>query len=338
MHAAVDVIWWRVCGDDLHGLVAGICEVVFGTGRHNNHASGFNRKCFVVEHGVARSCMEIERLFGVRVYFFTHLAAGRNGHDDELRIAGEEYAAKIGMFVERLKRVCMVAHTISIARGSCYANGMLFSRVGIFLAVFVFMAAGCSWPWDSASPPVASPSSTPTHGTPLADEEAEGFSEVVYPVEGYTDRIIEKWFGKYVRDRFTGYHAGDDIEFTSSEDRARDIPVVAIADGEVVRVSRVDGYGGLIITRHVIRGRIVTALYGHIDLSSTDVQPGDLVTRGQFLANLGDHESVETDGERKHLHFGLYEGSDGRVNGYEATEVGLEQWMDPSAFLGQDGS
>ena len=174
---------------------------------------------------------------------------------------------------------------------------------------------------------------------PVEEKEIkkEASISIVYPVEGYTERKTEKWFGKYVQDRFTGYHAGDDIEFTSAGDQAREVPVVAIADGEVVRVGRVSGYGGLLVVRFVINGRIITALYGHIDLGSTTLRPGDLVTRGQFLANLGDHASAETDGERKHLHFGLYEGSDGRVNGYESTEAGLTHWYDPSVFLAEGG-
>lgn len=220
-----------------------------------------------------------------------------------------------------------------VARLTCYANNMRLSFFAVFMA-FLLLGLGCRAP---AQPEAPVPSAAPDAAEGVADVPEVLQSAVVYPVEDYSVRMTKKKFGQYVRDRFTGYHAGDDIEFTSAQDQAREIPVVAIADGEVVRVGRVGGYGGLLIVRFVINGRVITALYGHIDLGSTELRAGDLVTRGQFLANLGDHESAETDGERKHLHFGVYEGSDGRVNGYESTEAGLTKWLDPSTFLASGG-
>jgi murein DD-endopeptidase MepM/ murein hydrolase activator NlpD len=200
------------------------------------------------------------------------------------------------------------------------------------------LGAGCmGFPGRPPEQPQEPSTPTATIATMSVDEEETAPSMVAFPVEEYATRITKKRFGQYVQDRFTGYHAGDDIEFADDASRAREIPVGAIADGEIVRVSRVSGYGGVIVTRHAINGRIITALYGHLDLSSVTLRPGDLVTRGQFLANLGEHESTETDGERKHLHFGLYEGSDGRVNGYEAAEAGLKKWLDPSVFFANGG-
>lgn len=222
-----------------------------------------------------------------------------------------------------------------VARTLCYANGMLRYHFLVIVTACAFFGAGCM---PAPAEEEVSFEENVLDATELQQPvETEKEMLVVYPVEGYIERRTEKWFGKYVQDRFVGYYAGDDIEFTDDASRAREVPVVAIADGEVVRVGRVGGYGGLMIVRFAIKGRIITALYGHIDLGSTELRPGDLVTRGQFLANLGDHESTETDGERKHLHFGVYEGSDGRVNGYEAAQAGLEQWIDPSAFLAQGG-
>lgn len=158
-------------------------------------------------------------------------------------------------------------------------------------------------------------------------------SQVVYPIEGYQERLTVKRFGTYVHDRFRGYHAGDDIEFTSAEDQVREIPVVAIATGTVARVGFVSGYGGLIVIRHSIGGEEYTALYGHISLTSSQVKVGDQVEPGQKIAVLGAHESGETDGERKHLHFALYKGYDGRINGYESSKAGLSKWIDPATFL-----
>jgi hypothetical protein len=161
--------------------------------------------------------------------------------------------------------------------------------------------------------------------------------DLVLPVEDYAERANLKVFGEYIQDRFRGYHAADDVEFTDEEVVKREIAVVAMADGKVTLVQFVSGYGGLIKADHVLDGKTYHALYGHVDLGSAKVKPGDMVTRGQFLANLGDHQSKETDGERKHLHFGLYEGTDDRVNGYEPSVNGLKRWINPTQFFHEKG-
>ncbi len=153
---------------------------------------------------------------------------------------------------------------------------------------------------------------------------------VVLPIDEYFERTTYKVFGQYVSDRFTGYHAGDDIEYT---DTVEEVPVYAIADGVVMREGWVSGYGGLLTVKFIIEDREIYALYGHINLSSSSLLVGQEVKQGDFLANLGEGESEETDGERKHLHFALYEGGDLRVKGYVDTEAELAEWIDPSAFL-----
>lgn len=155
-------------------------------------------------------------------------------------------------------------------------------------------------------------------------------TEVMLPVEDYFERATFKVFGQKVQDRFSGYHAGDDIEFT---DVAAEIPVVAIADGTVLRIGWVSGYGGLLILEHEVQGREIRALYGHLDLDSSSLAVSDRVSMGQFLANLGEGESAETDGERKHLHFGLYEADELRLAGYVTNAAQLAQWINPSEFF-----
>ncbi len=148
----------------------------------------------------------------------------------------------------------------------------------------------------------------------------------VLPVEGYVERRTFKVFGQYVSDRFTGYHVADDIEFG---DVTKEVPVVAIMDGTVVRIGYVGGYGGMALIDH----GDVNAIYGHIDLSSSLLKVGDTVTMGQFIASLGDGETAETDGERKHLHFGLYVGVPNRINGYETDASLVKNWINPQDFF-----
>lgn len=150
------------------------------------------------------------------------------------------------------------------------------------------------------------------------------------PIAEYIERRTYKGFGEYIQDRFTGYHVGDDIEYADVE---ADVPVQSIADGTIVKKGDVSGYGGVIVINHVIQGEHISAIYGHLDLASSDLKEGDAVTRGQFIGNLGDHESEETDGERKHLHFAVYFGDDVRLSGYEPTAEGVKDWVNPQNFF-----
>lgn len=175
--------------------------------------------------------------------------------------------------------------------------------------------------------------SVPTSTEVRAIEPAE--TEVVLPIAGYDARDVFKNFGEFIDDRFHGYHLGDDIEYGDSSER---IPVFAIADGTVVeRKEFVSGYGGFILTRHVIDGKTITALYGHLDTKSVPLNVGDPVKKGQVIAFLGENESHETDGRRKHLHFGLYEGDEIRYLGYEKEVAHVSQWINPRDFFMHHG-
>lgn len=170
------------------------------------------------------------------------------------------------------------------------------------------------------------PAEAPSTDSPASSVEPA----MVFPVEEYASRRTSKTFGEYIQDKFRGYHVADDVEFT---DMTEEVPVVAITEGTVEEVEWVSGYGGFIRVKHPT----VNALYAHIDLESAGVEEGDTVQAGQFLANLGDHESSETDGERKHLHFGLYRGSERRINGYEASAEAVSTWLNPQDFFTQNG-
>ncbi len=196
--------------------------------------------------------------------------------------------------------------------------------------ILSLLLAGCAQQNPSAQVP--QPQEEPVLQTPKEEE-----TTVSFPVEEYTSRRTVKNFGEYIQDRFTGYHVAEDVEFTDQASINKEIPVYSIADGTVTYAQNTSGYGGMIRIEHEIQDMTISAIYGHLDLSSSDLQVGDQVTKSQFLANLGDHESAETDGERKHLHFGLYEGSDSRVNGYESSASALENWINPHEFFLQFG-
>jgi len=166
------------------------------------------------------------------------------------------------------------------------------------------------------------------------------------PIAEFFSRITKKPFGIYITpetspvqpDRWTGYHTGVDIEY---EDIPGDVPVRAIADGEIVLNKFATGYGGVVVIRHNINGQDILALYGHLDPhfaptvvgasrdkphfaptvvgasrdkphfaptvvgASRDKPHLKYVNQGQIIGILGQGYTEETDGARKHLHFSL---------------------------------
>lgn len=178
---------------------------------------------------------------------------------------------------------------------------------------------------------------------------------VQIPVENYYERQTLKGFGALTdrafheahreqfpnngfKNQFTGYHAAVDVEFTDAASAGRPVAVNAVADGTVVYVGSIDGYGGLIIIRHDGPDP-VTSLYGHLRLSDRTVQTGQRVATGHRLAYLGESFTADTSGARKHLHFGIHRGGAVDVQGYEPTVARLRaEWLDPNEWLTRQGA
>lgn len=171
----------------------------------------------------------------------------------------------------------------------------------------------------------ASPSASPT-ATPSPSPTPAPFAA---PIAEFKQRATKKFFGTYITpqtspvqpERFTGYHTGVDIEYT---DVTADVPVYAIADGAVRQASTVSGYGGLLVIEHPGAGFF--SLYGHMRVSSLPAV-GTSVTKGQQIGVLGTGYSSETDGERRHLHFGIPHTLD--IRGYVQSKGELSGWTDP---------
>lgn len=164
----------------------------------------------------------------------------------------------------------------------------------------------------------------PTHTTLIA------------PIAGFAERITKKPFGIYITpetspvqpERFNGYHTGVDVEYDDTTD---DIPVKAIADGIIIASQSVPGYGGVVAIQYEINNESVIGLYGHLD-NATRLTAGTEVTGGQTVGFLGEDQSIDTDGERKHLHFGILKGTSVSYKGYVNTEAELNDWYDPLVF------
>lgn len=71
-----------------------------------------------------------------------------------------------------------------------------------------------------------------------------------------------------------------------------------------------------------------TVLYGHLDLDSIKLQTDSDIKTGDFLGNLAPGGSVNSGGERKHLHLGVIKGESVDFRGYVQGRQELIGWLD----------
>ncbi|KMY55460.1 peptidase M23 [Bacillus sp. FJAT-27231] len=95
--------------------------------------------------------------------------------------------------------------------------------------------------------------------------------------------------------RSLGDHKGIDIANSVS------VPIVAAADGQVIRSYYSSSYGNCILISHSINGKIVTTVYAHM---SERVVQGGSVSKGQIIGYMGN--TGRSFGQ--HLHFEVHEG------------------------------
>lgn len=94
-------------------------------------------------------------------------------------------------------------------------------------------------------------------------------------------------------------------------------PILAAADGTVTVAEFSGGYGGLVVIEHTLDGQKVATAYAHMWETGIGVQPGDTVTAGQHIGDVGSAgNSTGT-----HLHFEVRTGG---TNG---------EHTDPAAWL-----
>ncbi|MFW5884788.1 MAG: peptidoglycan DD-metalloendopeptidase family protein [Patescibacteria group bacterium] len=170
----------------------------------------------------------------------------------------------------------------------------------------------------------------------LKPEEGEFLA---LPLEKPKERVTKKDFGIYITpqnspvegERFRGYHTGVDWE-VFPEEIDLEVPVEAICTGDLFVKKFVSGYGGVAVQKCDLEKRPVSVIYGHLDISSVSKNLGEELKAGEELGNLGGHKSSETDGERKHLHLGIYRGSNFSYRGYVDSEEELSDWIDPCSY------
>ncbi len=179
------------------------------------------------------------------------------------------------------------------------------------------------------------PISTPTPS--LTSEE----SKIIHPpLTNAKNRITKKPFGIYITpatspvqpERFSGFHTGTDFEIIPDE-LNQEVPVYAIADGEIVEKQIISGYGGVIIQKCTIENQEVTILYGHLNIGGESPQVGEEIKGGRQIAVLANDKSEYSDYERKHLHVGIYKGTEINYQGYVSSQADLSSWLDIAKYL-----
>lgn len=101
------------------------------------------------------------------------------------------------------------------------------------------------------------------------------------------------------KDPFTGkveYHTGVDIATSTGT------PIVASADGEVIKAEYAGSYGNMVHIKHMVNGKQMSTLYAH--MSSIAVKRGDKVLKGQVIGAVG--STGRSTGP--HLHFEIHDG------------------------------
>lgn len=176
--------------------------------------------------------------------------------------------------------------------------------------------------------------------TLVFDNDNEGFMP---PLNMLRVRAIKKPFAMKVSpdnspiqpERFSGYHTGIDFEVfdTERDDGGGIVEVAAFCGGKIKEKKQTSGYGGVVAQECLVGNNAVTVVYGHLRLLSVPAEANSYVAAGDTLGVLGTHGSPETDGERRHLHFGIHRGSSVDIRGYVQSQTELKQWFDPAEYL-----
>jgi hypothetical protein len=179
-------------------------------------------------------------------------------------------------------------------------------------------------------------------GQEITPENSSPPAEAVFgvPINNSLTRITKKPFGLFVTpenspmtpEKFTGYHTGVDFE-TFSTEQNEDIFITTICEGGLLEKRWASGYGGVVAQECQFFGNPIIVVYGHLKLSSVTKNAGEILTTGEILGVLGQGFSVDTDGERKHLHLGIHKGDQINLRGYVQTEGELDEWINLEQYL-----
>ncbi len=199
------------------------------------------------------------------------------------------------------------------------------------------MNSGNNSPQNTSSQNAPTPNSSSSQNQNAQNNSSQnGF---VPPLPDAAARVTKKPFGIYVTpqnspvqpERFTGYHTGADFETFPNEQNAT-VAVHAVCNGTFRLKEYASGYGGVAVEQCTLNGSPITVIYGHLNAATITPNVGDKISAGQAIGDLGKGYSVQTDGERKHLHLGFHKGAAINILGYVQNKADLAQWIDPCLY------
>jgi peptidoglycan hydrolase CwlO-like protein len=134
----------------------------------------------------------------------------------------------------------------------------------------------------------SSSSSSSDGGGPVSSAPSISGGNFTKPAAG----VVTSGLGQ----RWGTFHAGVDIAKSGT------VPIVAAADGVVIRSYFSSSYGNAVFIAHSIDGQVYTTVYAH--MSSRSIGTGATVSKGQQIGIMGN----TGDSQGQHLHFELHRG------------------------------
>lgn len=152
-------------------------------------------------------------------------------------------------------------------------------------------------------------------GGPVAPEKPPETGAVVFPLPA----------GSWVRTDGFGWRdfAGNPFHTGTDYSAPDGTAILAAADGTVTVAEFSQDWGGLIVIEHTIQGQVVATAYVHMWQHGIHVTPGQRVTAGQHIGDVG--SSGMSTGP--HLHFEV------RPGGSFATAIDAEPWLAASGAI-----
>jgi murein DD-endopeptidase MepM/ murein hydrolase activator NlpD len=243
------------------------------------------------------------------------------------------------MITKRLHPV-LYAVIALVAVSAAVANVVsAFSAPAADVKVFEAVQGDESAPVTSVAPEAEDVPAAPEDVQAVADFHES--AQLVAPISDALHRVTKKPFGIEIHpetspvpgDKFNGFHVGVDFE-TFPDEQDIDVPITVACAGPLLLKKQAQGYGGVAVQRCVLDGRAVSVIYGHVRLASIEAAVGDRLVPGQRLGVLGTGYSEETNGVRKHLHFGIRDSATSTdIRGYVPKEDDAAVFLDALEYL-----
>ena len=150
-------------------------------------------------------------------------------------------------------------------------------------------------PTAPQDPPGAGPASAPSSSTSSSPSSGNDYSlDLIIPVEGVRSDDL--------RDSFDAIRSGGRLHRAIDIIAPRGTPVLAAADGEIIRLSQ-NAAGGITIYQMSDDKRFVF-YYAHLDSYADDLAAGDYASQGDVIGYVGNSGNAAAG--KCHLHFSIW--------------------------------